>query len=164
MPATRKAAVLGYEGKNIVNAPLLAEIVELRQQAAGILGYSTYADYIIEVKMAKTSKTVLDFLDDLQAKLMPIGEMEKLRLLKLKEEECKERGWKYDGELRLWDYRYYDQMYLAKTLSLDEEAIKAYFPVATVVPQILNIYQEMLNVKFYRVPESAGGSTWHKGE
>lgn len=118
LPATRKAAVLGYEGKNLVNAPLLAEIVTLRQQAAALLGYATWADYIIEVKMAKTSKTVLDFLDDLQTKLTPIGQMEKLRLLELKEAECKERGWEYNGELMLWDYRYYDQKYLAKTLSL----------------------------------------------
>lgn len=45
----------------------------------------------------------------------------------------------------------------------DEEAIKAYFPVSTVVPAILNIYKELLNVKFFRVPASAGGATWHPG-
>ena len=99
----------------------------LRQQAATLLGYKNYADYIIEVKMAKTSKTVLDFLDDLQTKMTPIGQMEKLRLLELKKAECKERGWEYNGELMLWDYRYYDQRYLAKTLLLGSSHISSPF-------------------------------------
>lgn len=52
LPSTRKAAVLGYEGKTLQNAPLLAEIVKLKQQAAEILGYKTHAEWILEVGLS----------------------------------------------------------------------------------------------------------------
>ena len=60
---------------------------------------------------------------------------------------------------------YYDRLWLEKNLALDDEKVKEYFPVTKVVPAILEIYRELLNVRFYKVPrtEEAGGSTWHEG-
>lgn len=54
---------------------------------------------------------------------------------------------------------YYDNKYLEKTLDLKEEEVKAYFPCASVVDSIAEIYQALLNVKFFRVPDE---QTWHK--
>jgi Zn-dependent oligopeptidase len=49
---------------------------------------------------------------------------------------------------------------------VDEEAVKEYFPVSKVVPAILEIYRQLLNVRFYPVPRTAeaGGMTWHEGQ
>lgn len=132
--------------------------------------------------MAKTPETVFAFLDDLEAQLRPLGEAEKVKLLALKKEECEARGMAYEDELFLWDYRfvlpllfsiawltrarrYYDRLWLEKNLALDDEKVKEYFPVNKVVPTILEIYRELLNVRFYKVPrtEEAGGLTWHEG-
>jgi len=51
LPSTRKAAVLGYEGKTIQNAPLLAEMVKLKEQAAKMLGYESHAEWVLEVRL-----------------------------------------------------------------------------------------------------------------
>lgn len=163
LPESRKRSTLGYEGKTAENAPTLAKVARLRRQAAQLLGYSNHAEYILETKMAKTPKTVLDFLSDLQAKLRPLAESEKATLLALKKEECEARGWEFDGELYLWDRTYYERLHLEKTLALDDDEVKKYFPVAKVVPTILNMYQELLGVSFVTVPktEAAGGSAWH---
>lgn len=124
LPATRKAAVLGYEGKTEkVNAPLLAEIVSLRRRAAVLLGKESWADHVLEVKMAKDSKTVFAFLADLNEKLRPLGIAEKQELLALKKEDCAERGIAYSDTLYLWDYRYYDRLFLEKSLSLGESRL-----------------------------------------
>lgn len=45
-------------------------------------------------------------MNDVVAKLKPIGMKERDRLLKLKEEEYRKQGLPFDGELYIWDYRY----------------------------------------------------------
>ena len=47
------------------NTDLIKKIVDLSHQRAKIIGYDSYADFILEKRMAKTKKTVMDFLDDL---------------------------------------------------------------------------------------------------
>ncbi|KAM0786272.1 hypothetical protein ACM66B_001752 [Microbotryomycetes sp. NB124-2] len=163
VPETRRMAVLGYEGKTSQNTPLLAEIVKLRQQAAKLLGYESHAAFILEVKMAKTPKQVMDFLDDLETKLRPMGEKERDTLLALKKEEHEKRGWPVDGEFKLWDYRYYDRLYTEKTLNVDENKVAEYFVVSEIVPKMLKMYQDILGVSVEPVPREAkvGGVTWH---
>ena len=153
------------------------KVLDLRRRIASLLGYKTWADYVTEPKMIKTGKSVQDvrsrprfgtgttlistpqFLDDLEAKLRPVGEKERDILLQIKKEEHLEKGLPFDGEFYLWDYRYYDRKYIEKTLDLDDMLVKEYFPVSVVVPTILEIYQNLLGVTFQEIK----GSTWHPG-
>ncbi|TXT07346.1 hypothetical protein VHUM_03066 [Vanrija humicola] len=164
VPATRRKAQLGYEGKTIKNAPVLDEVVKLRRKVAELLGFDNFADYILDIKMAKNSKNVLDFLNDLQEKLTPLGEAEKQKFLKVKKAEHEKRGLPVENELYLWDYRYYDRLTTERDLALDDNKVKEYFPVDKVVPTILDIYRQLLSVQFYPVPrdDEHGGKTWHK--
>jgi metallopeptidase MepB len=97
-------------------------------------------------------------LTDLEQRLRPLGLQERETLLKLKADELQANGQPFDGEFYLWDYRYYDRLYLEKTLSLDEALVKEYFPVSVVVPAILEIYQNLLGVRFQEVKDAR---TWH---
>lgn len=54
-PATRKKAMEAYEDRLPINVPLLKQAVDLRWKCAELLGYQTWADYIEEPKMVKTS-------------------------------------------------------------------------------------------------------------
>ena len=83
---------------------------------------------------------------------------ERENLLQLKAEELKDKGEPFDGVFHLWDYRYYDRLYVEKTLSLDDALIKEYFPVSVVIPAILEIYQNLLGVRFREVKDT---QTWH---
>ena len=89
-----------------------------------------------------------------------MGLKERETLLGLKEQEYKEKGLAFDGEFYLWDYMYYDRMFVEKTLNLDDNLVKEYFPVEFVVPTILEIYQRLLGVRF----EEVEGELWHPGE
>ncbi|QRV81064.1 metallopeptidase MepB [Ceratobasidium sp. AG-Ba] len=156
-PKTRERAHVAYENRLEINVPLLARILELRRLCAELLGYKTWADYVEEEKMIKTSKAVVDFLADLEEKLRPIGIKDRDTLLKIKEKEHAKAGLPFDGQFYIWDYRYYDRLFIEESLSLDDALVKEYFPVDVVVPTILEIYQDLLGVKF----EEVKGNLWH---
>jgi Zn-dependent oligopeptidase len=77
----------------------------------------------------------------------------------MKKKEHEAKGYPFDGEFYIWDYRYYDRKFIEETLDLDDMLVKQYFPVSVVVPTILKIYQDMLGVKFVEIETS----TWHPG-
>ncbi|KAF9046329.1 hypothetical protein BJ165DRAFT_1345534 [Panaeolus papilionaceus] len=157
-PATRKRALEGHESRLAINVPLLDKALELRRKIASLLGYKTWADYITEVKMIKSGQGIQDFLDDLESKLRPVGIKDRETLLAMKKKEHEEKGYPFDGEFYIWDYRYYDRKYIEESLALDDSLVKEYFPVSVVVPAILDIYQNLLSVRF---EEIKGASTWH---
>jgi Zn-dependent oligopeptidase len=72
-------------------------------------------------------------------------------------------AWVYRPSRSPCRVRYYDRVYVEKTLSLDESVVKEYFPVSVVVPTILNIYQDLLGVKFVEIKDDAK-DVWHPGE
>ena len=98
-------------------------------------------------------------MSDLENKLRPVGLKDRETLLALKKEEHAEKGYPFDGEFYIWDYRYYDRKFIEKSLDLDDSLVKAYFPVTTVVPTILDIYQRLLSVRFAPLETE----TWHPG-
>ncbi|KAI6124381.1 hypothetical protein EV401DRAFT_1187749 [Pisolithus croceorrhizus] len=140
-PTTRQRAYDAHESRLAINVPLLERALNLRRRIASVLGYKTWADYVTEVKMVKTGGFAQTFVDDLEAKLRPIGIKEREILLALKKEEHEKRGFLFDGEFYIWDYR-------------------KYFPVSAVVPAILSIYQNLLGVKFVEVTGDKKG-VWH---
>ena len=136
------------------------------------------ADFQTEIKMIKTGKGIEEvsfrmmhffarfwllfsqFINDLEAKLLPVGINDREVLLALKKKEHEEKGLPFDGEFYIWDHRYYDRKYIEETLRLDDMLVKEYFPVSTVVPAILEIYQNLLGVQFEVIQNA---STWHPG-
>lgn len=99
------------------------------------------------------------FLDDLETKVKPIGVADRAELLKLKKETEGD-----DSVLNIWDWRFYDRLYVEKKLDLDDSLVKEYFPVDVVVPAIMKVYQEMLGVKFVQLGANVeNGEVWHQG-
>ncbi|OSD07237.1 Metalloprotease [Trametes coccinea BRFM310] len=158
IPETRRVLYEAFENRVAVNVPVLDKVLDLRRQIATLLGYETWADYATEVKLVKTAQGVENFLNDLQQRLRPIGLKDRAAILALKQKECEEKGYPFDGELYAHDYNYYSRQYVEQSLSLDSELLKQYFPVSHVVSVTMEIYQELLGLKFVEVD---GANTWH---
>lgn len=137
------------------NVPLFAEAIRLRAEAAGRLGYPSHAAYVLEDRMAKNPFAVEDFLSRLRSKLKPLGKAELKVLLELKKNE---EGAKSDGMIDAWDWRYYDNQLKKTRYQIDQEAIKEYFPMETVVSGMLKVYQQLFGVTFREIPDAA---VWH---
>ncbi|KAI8353351.1 hypothetical protein BD560DRAFT_408324 [Blakeslea trispora] len=157
---TRKVHSTAYESRNRENIVLLEEALKLRRKAAKILGYKSHADYVLEVKMAKTVEAVEKFLNDLADKLHTPGAKEIESLKQLKKDEKASRKEEYDGKLNAWDTSYYHRMHLESEYSVDQEEIKKYFSLEKTIQKMLDIYEKVLGLKFVKVP-SEKAVVWH---
>uniref|UniRef100_A0A8C1Q657 Thimet oligopeptidase n=1 Tax=Cyprinus carpio TaxID=7962 RepID=A0A8C1Q657_CYPCA len=159
VPETRKKLEEAFHSRcKQENSAILKELVELRSQKSSLLGFSTHADFVLEMNMAKTSQTVAAFLEDLAHKLKPLGEQERAVILKLKEQESQKRNLPFTGELHAWDTRYYMTQVEETQYAVDQNQLKEYFPMEVVTKGLLDIYQELLNLSFQQVE---GAPVWH---
>ncbi|KAL7855072.1 hypothetical protein SRHO_G00172620 [Serrasalmus rhombeus] len=159
VPETRKKLEEAFNSRcKEENSAILKELVELRSQKSALLGFTTHADFVLEMNMAKASKKVASFLEELAHKLKPLGEEERAVILKLKEKECQKRNLPFNGELDAWDTRYYMTQVEETQYAVDQNQLKEYFPMEVVTRGLLDIYQELLNLSFQQVE---GARVWH---
>ncbi|KAG7855781.1 hypothetical protein KL939_004245 [Ogataea angusta] len=151
-PETRKRAFVGDQNKVKENGPLLKQAVETRAELAKLLGYENFSEYILEERMAKTPKTVMDFLVDLRDKLKPLGKQE---IKSLGEMKLKDTG---NSEYYVWDHRYYHNKMLEEQYQVDEKQISEYFPLKQTIERMLAIYEKIFQLKFKQVENP---KTWH---
>lgn len=149
--AVREKVFVANENKCNQNVPLFKEAIILRDEAARLLGYPNHAAFRIEDKMAKTPKTVDDFLNDLRSRLSDGGLAEIEVLKKMKQEDLKSRGEDFDGRYYLWDHRFYDRMMEEKDYQLDQQLISEYFPLQTTIRGMLQIFEEIFGLVFVEV-------------
>lgn len=152
--ATRKKVLIDNENKLNQNVPLFREAILLRDEAARLLGYPNHAAFKIEDKMAKTPKTVDDFLGDLRQRLTAGGGDERKVLTALKKQDVENRGLEFDDHYFLWDNRFYDRMLLEKDYSLDQEKLAEYFPLQSCIRSMLEIFEQLFGLAFVEITGS----------
>ncbi|KKA30614.1 hypothetical protein TD95_000834 [Thielaviopsis punctulata] len=157
-PETRRRIFVGNENKVSMvffpcndNVVLFKETLSLRDEAARLLGYPDHATVVIENKMAKTPKTVHEFLGDLRTRLADGGKKEVAHLLEIKKAECEARGLEFDNKYYLWDHRYYDRLMIEKEYSIDENKIAEYFPLQPTINGMLNLFEELMGFSFHEL-------------
>lgn len=159
VPETRRKLEEAFNSRcKEENSAILKELVELRAQKSSLLGFTTHADFVLEMNMAKSGKKVASFLEELARKLKPLGDEERSVILKLKEKECQKRNLPFRGELHAWDTRYFMTQVEETQYAVDQNQLKEYFPMEVVTQGLLDIYQELLGLSFEQVQ---GAAVWH---
>ena len=145
---TRKKLLVEHDNlARAENIPLLEKILPLRDDIARKLGYKTWADYQIEVKMAGTAASAIDFLEKLKVGLQPKFDAELAEFRRLK---IKETG-DANAQIRIWDWRYFSNQLKKEKYNVDAEQLRVYFPYQRVLDGMFNIYQTIFGLKFERV-------------
>jgi thimet oligopeptidase len=130
-----------------LNIPLLEKIIPLRDDIAKKLGYKNFADYQIEIRMAKNGSTAIDFLEHLKSGLQPKfdAELEEFRQLKIKQTGDPQ------AKINLWDWRYFANELKKQKYDIDAEQLRVYFPFQHVLDGMFAIYQRIFGLKFERL-------------
>jgi oligopeptidase A len=133
------------------NTPLIAEILKLRKEAAQLLDFESYAAFSLTPKMADSPVQVLDFLDDLAARVKPFAEREFEELtrfaateLGLPRLEAFDVGWAAE-KLRLARYAF------------SEQEVKGYFPEDRVLPGMFRLVERLYGIRI----APAQAPVWH---
>lgn len=129
------------------NAPLVEKILALRHQIATKLGYNNWADYQLEVKMAKTGHAAIEFEQKLRDGLQPKMEAELAEFRKLKIAETGDAN----AQINLWDWRYFAEQLKKTKYNVDSEQLRNYFPLDGALNGMFAIYQRIFGLKFERI-------------
>lgn len=108
------------------NKTVIRRILDLRLQKARLLGFDTYADFKMDVKMAKTPQAATKLMEDIWSAAIKRAKEEAAELQKLIDSE----GGKF--KLEGWDWMYYTEKLRKAKYSLDENEIKPYFQLDNV--------------------------------
>jgi thimet oligopeptidase len=145
---TRKRLITEHDNlARAANIPLLEKILPMRDDVARKLGYKTWADYVIEVKMAHNAATVIDFLEKLKTGLQPKFDAE---LAEYRQIKVKETG-EANSQVRVWDWRYLSSQLKKEKYNVDAEQLRVYFPYQKALNGMFSIYQNIFGLKFERV-------------
>jgi len=138
------------------NIDILEEALGVRSSMAALLGYESWAEYALEIKMAKQADAVLDFLVDLQERLQPKLAAD---LSRLSEEQERRTGQR--GRVDIADWRYYTNQVVQEQYQVDPFEVAAYLPLDAVLDGMFRIYEELVGVRFVRRPDVVE-SAWHE--
>ena len=111
----------GNNGNDYDNNKIVADIVRLRADRAKLLGFNTHADIVLETRMAKTSDNVLNLLNDLLKRALPVASRERDEMQKIIQAE----GGTFKLEPHDWWY-YAEKLRKAK-YDLDDSELRPYF-------------------------------------
>ncbi|AKV03504.1 Thimet oligopeptidase [Labilithrix luteola] len=136
------------------NVALIEKILVLRNEKAKLLGYSTWADYVTEPRMAKSAQNVATFLEGLRKHLAKKGDQEiaEFRAMHVK------LGGKPNDVLPPSDRLYLEDQVRKAKYGLDSKEVSQYFEVRNVKEGLLAITSKMFGLKYRPAPNLP---TWH---
>lgn len=132
------------EGSAHDNTAVLKRIVELRARKAELLGYNTYADYVLEERMAKNRETVEDFLGELLDKSLPYGRANVAEVA----EYAAAHG--QSEPLEPWDFSYWSEKLKNERYALNDSMLKPYFKLDNVRDALFMLAGKLYGLSFVR--------------
>ena len=125
------------------NIPLVPRIVNLRRQLANMLGYKTFADFIMEKRCAENTERVRTLLKELLDAYMPTAkkEIEEVTQLARKTEGA-------DFEIQPWDFSYYSHKLRMQKYNIDSEMLRPYFELSRVKEGVFGLATRLYGITF----------------
>lgn len=151
--AARELCTLFNNRAAETNLPILDELIRLRSEKAHLLGYPTWAAYVLEPRMATSPEIVRSFIGDLHRSLKPLRDKE----FALFRDEAKTVGL-VDEPVSAADATYLEDRIIAKKFTLDTKRLSEYFQVDAVRDGIMAVASKMYQISF----EPVNAPVWHE--
>lgn len=138
----RAYAVRSFRGNEHDNRSLVTRIADLRLQMAQLLGYSNYASYALEERMASIPAEVNSFLDKLLEASVPAGRRD------LDDIEKYARSNGHQGKVERWDWAYWSEKLRLERYNIDDEALRPFMPLQKVKEAVLGLATRLYGLTF----------------
>ncbi len=125
------------------NLDICKRLVNLRREIAQLLGYKTYADYVLKHRMASKVKNVYKLLDDLIVAYKPTAQKEYAEIEKLTK---KAEGSTF--KMEPWDQGFYAHQLQLKKYNLDAEMLRPYFELSKVIDGVFGLANRLYGITF----------------
>ena len=136
-------ATQGTHDNGNSNIEVCKRLINLRREMAQLLGYKTYADYVMKYRMASNVKNVYKLLDDLIENYKPtaLKEQADIQALARKLEGD-------DFEVMPWDSSYYSHKLKLERFDLDPEMLRPYLEVSNVIKGVFGLATRLYGITF----------------
>jgi len=142
-----RASDQGPDAGKFDNSDNIEQILTLRAEKAGLLGYNSYADLSVVPKMVEKPDQVLDFLNDLAARATPQAKSE---LEQLEQFAIDHLGL---TSLQAWDTAYASDRLKKHLYDLSDEELKPYFPATKAIPGMFQVVGKLFGIEIRQVDD-----------
>lgn len=130
------------------NRPVINDIVHTRSAKARLLGFDNFASYATDAVMAKTPQAAEDLIMQVwPAAVKRVGE----EVADMQAIVDAEGG---DFKIQPWDYYYYAEKVRKNKYDLDENEMRPYFAVDSVVKGVFTLANKLYGVTFEEMPDA----------
>lgn len=126
-----------YDNKKIVS-----DIINLRTRKAHLLGFDSYADFVLDDRMAKNTANVTQLMNRVWSCALPKAKAEAAELQKMID---KEGG---NFKLAAWDWWYYTEKLRQDQYNLNESELKPYFKLDNVREGAFMVANKLYGITF----------------
>lgn len=146
----RKQAYLLYYGQDQKKMEVFEELVCKRQRLAKIVGYPSFSHRVLKMSMAENPETVIDFLECLSEKVMPLAKQE---IQQLKDHAKSE-------EIGSWDVPQLISAVQKNSLPRDSSSLSNWFPLDACIDGLGELFQSIFGIRLEASPVKRG-EVWH---
>jgi peptidyl-dipeptidase Dcp len=125
------------------NIEICKRLINLRREMAQLLGYKTYADYVLKHRMAGNIRNVYKLLNDLIAAYKPTAQKEVKAIEKMAQ--------KLEGKsfkLEPWDFSFYSHKLQLEKYNIDAEMLRPYFELSKVIDGVFGLANHLYGITF----------------
>lgn len=125
------------------NLDICKRLINLRRELAQLLGYDTFADYVLKHRMASNVEQVYQLLYNLIDAYKPTAEAERAELKALAKEMEGD-----DFKMEPWDTAYYSQQLKLQKYNLDPEMLRPYLELGNVIKGVFGLATKLYGISF----------------
>ena len=122
------------------NIEICKRLINLRREIAQLLGYKTYADYVLKRRMASNTRGVYRLLNDLVDAYKPTAVKERDELRKLAHKDI--------DKMKPWDSGFYSHKLQMKKYNIDQEMLRPYFELSKVIEGVFGLANKLYGITF----------------
>ena len=125
------------------NIAICKRLINIRREIAQILGFDTFADYVMTHRMASSKDNVYSLLHQLTDAYKPTAIRE---FQSIEEEARKSEG--QDFKLMPWDTSFYSHKLQMREYDLDAEMLRPYFQLQKVIEGVFALATRLYGITF----------------